>query len=156
MVRLPSLKREISNNNEVATIATLIAVGVDAGLSLSAAIEAAVADAKGSVADRFRRLIGSLDLGGNLPDELSIMRNGASGPLAELVVKLQIALEFGSPVAEQLQQFSASLRATINHQRFTMAAKQENTMLLPLVFLILPVSILFAIFPSMQYLNLNY
>lgn len=153
---MPSLKRDISNNNEVATIATLIAVGVDSGLSLSAAIEAAIADSKGSVAERFRRLMGSLDLGGNLPEELSIMRKGASGPLAEFVVKLQIALEFGSPVAEQLQQFSASLRATINHQRLSMGAKQENTMLLPLVFLILPVSILFALFPSMQYLNLNY
>lgn len=153
---MPNLKRAIANNNEVATLATLIAVGVDSGLSLSAAIGAAIEDAKGNVADRFRRLIRALDLGGNLPEELSIMRNGASGPLAEFVVKLQIALEFGSPVAEQLTQFSASLRATINHQRLTMGARQENTMLLPLVFLILPISILFALYPSMQYLNLNY
>jgi hypothetical protein len=35
-----------------------------------------------------------------------------------------------------------------------MGAKQENTMLLPLVFLILPVSILFALYPSLQYLSL--
>ena len=153
---MANLKRAIANNNEVATLATLIAVGVDSGLSLSAAIEAAVEDARGTVAERFRRLIRSLDLGGNLPEELANMRNGASGPLAEFVVKLQIALEFGSPAAEQLAQFSAALRATINHQRLTMGAKQENTMLLPLVFLILPISILFALFPSMQYLNLNY
>jgi tight adherence protein C len=152
---MPNLKREISTNDEVATLAVLVAVAVDSGLSLSAAIEAAISDARGSIANRLRRLVRALDLGGNLADELALMQAGAGGALAEFLVKLQIAIEFGSPVANQLMQFSNSLRGTINHLRLTMGARQENTMLLPLVFLILPVSILFALYPSLQYLSLT-
>lgn len=153
---MSNLKSEILFGDEVATIALLIAVGVDSGLSLSAAIEAAITEAQGKVANRFATLVRSLDLGGNLPDELSLMRAGSAGALSELILKLQIALEFGSPLAEQLTQFASGLRSTISHQRMAMATKQENAMLLPLVFLILPVSVLFAVYPSMQFLNLNY
>ena len=153
---MANLKREISINDEVATIATLISVGVDSGLSLSASIEVAISEAQGEVAKKFQTLIRSLDLGGNLPDELSSMRAHSSGALSELILKLQIALEFGSPLADQLTQFSSGLRATISHQRMAMGTKQENAMLLPLVFLILPISVLFALYPSMQFLDLNY
>lgn len=153
---MPNLKREMSFNDEVATIATLIAVGVDSGLSVSAAIESAVSEMRGMVADRFRKVIKALDLGENLADELGLMRQFSNGALSELLVKLQIALEFGSPVSDQLMQFASSVRATINHQRLALGTKQENAMMLPLVFLILPVSILFALYPSIQFLNLNY
>ena len=153
---MPNLKRQMTFNDEVATIATLIAVGVDSGLSVSAAIEAAVSEAKGPVANRFRRVVKALDLGGSLPEEIDLMRQVSHGALSELLLKMQIALEFGSPVAEQLMQFSSSLRATINHQRFALGTKQENAMMLPLVFLILPVSVLFALYPSIQFLNLSY
>jgi tight adherence protein C len=46
-------------------------------------------------------------------------------------------------------------RSLIAAEQLAIAAKKENLMLLPLVFLILPITVVFALFPSMQYLNLN-
>lgn len=153
---MAKLKNEIANTSEVAAIATLMAVALDAGFSVAAALDAATEVSTGPVTKRIRKSLQALDLGSNLHDELHSLRNDATAALSELVVKLQVAIQFGAPLAGGLEALVASLEASISHMQLTISAKQENTMLLPLVFLILPVTVLFAVFPSMQYLNLNY
>ena len=150
-------KPNLQQIHEVAELSSLLGVAIDSGYSLVGAIDATFQDARGEVASRFRRILATLELGGNLYDELAKLRTSKRDqPIGELVMKLQVALRFGSPIAEQLSDLSNSLRHQLAQLQFTAASKRENLMLLPLVFLILPVTVLFAIFPALQYLNLNH
>lgn len=150
-------KKNLEQTNQVAELSLLLAVALDSGLSLVGALYETFSRANGLVAQKFHRLLASLELGGNLYDELATLRSQAgSSALANLVIKLQVSLQFGSPLSEQLMAFAKSLRQHIAQVQLTQASKRENLMLMPLVFLILPVTVLFAVFPALQYLNLPY
>jgi tight adherence protein C len=100
--------------------------------------------------------LAALELGGNLQDELGQLRVSQKSPaLDELVLKLQVSLQFGTPLAEQLALLVHTNRSLIASEQLAESAKRENLMLLPLVFLILPITVVFAVFPSLQYLSLN-
>jgi tight adherence protein C len=45
------------------------------------------------------------------------------------------------------------VRSDLHNQMLKLSARNETRMLIPLVFLILPVTILFAIFPSLEMLG---
>lgn len=150
-------KQNLEHAHQVAQLSMLLAVAIDSGLSLVGALDETFSSASGFVARKFQRMLSALDLGGNLYDELSQLRaNSGDRAVNDLVIKLQVSLQFGSPLSEQLMQFSKSLRHQIAQQQLTQATKKENLMLLPLVFLILPVTVLFAVFPAIQFLNINY
>ena len=150
-------KENLELTNQVAQFSLLLAVALDSGLSLVGAIHETFTFAQGDVAIHLQRLLASLELGGNLYDELALIRSKSGGnALGDMIVKLQVSLQFGSPLSDQLIAFATSLRQRISQAQLTQAAKRENLMLLPLVFLILPVTVLFAVFPAVQYLNLPY
>lgn len=149
-------KSDLQQKHEVAQLSTLLAVASESGLSLVGALYETFTHADGDVASHFKRLLAALELGGNIFDELDVMRTkSGSGALSDLVIKLQVSLQFGSPLAEQLMQFAQSLRQQVAQAQLTQASKKENLMLMPLVFLILPVTVLFAVFPALQYLNIS-
>lgn len=148
-------KENLDETNQVAQLSLVLAVALDSGLSLVGAIYETFSSAQGMVAKKFQRLLASLELGGNLYGELSLIRTqSAGGAIGDLVIKLQVSLQFGSPLSEQLLAFAQSLRQHIAQVQLTQSTKKENLMLMPLVFLILPVTVLFAVFPAMQYLNI--
>lgn len=150
-------KENLELSHQVEELSLLLAVALDSGLSLVGALYETFSNAQGAVALKFQRLLASLELGGNLFDELATLRRQAgSGALTDLVIKLQVSLQFGSPLSEQLMAFAHSIRQHIAQVQLTQATKKENLMLMPLVFLILPITVLFAVFPAIQYLNLHY
>ena len=150
------MKTSIVERHEVVQIATLLGVAIDAGLSVVAALESVIPRAKGPLSSKFAKLLVGLNMGGNLYDDLAQLRSEEKRPvLDELVVKLQVSLQFGTPLVEQLSMLVGTNRSLIAAEQLAIAAKKENLMLLPLVFLILPITVVFALFPSMQYLNLN-
>ena len=61
---------------------------------------------------------------------------------------LSAALERGSPLAEVLRAQAQDARDEAKRTLLEIAGKKEVAMLVPLVFLILPLSILFAIYPG--------
>ena len=143
--------------HQMSQLAMLLAVAVDSGLSLVSAIHETFSRAEGQVPSKFKRLLTALELGGNLFDELDALRRSAgNGPVVDLVIKLQVSLQFGSPISRQLMDFSQSLRQQLAQSQLSAASKKENLMLLPLVFLILPVTVLFAVFPAIEYLKITY
>lgn len=141
---------------EAAQLALLLSVAFDSGLGVLAAVDRVMQNARGDTAKKFKRLLDSLELGSNLWEELAELRRGSrDSAVGELVLKLQVALQFGSPLADQLSKLAKSNRASVSQHLQEQAAKNENLMLLPLVFLILPITVVFALFPSLQYLQIN-
>lgn len=150
------MKNSQAERHEVVQLATLLAVALNAGMGVVASLETVVPRASGPISQRFTRLLAALELGGNLQDELGQMRVSQKSPaLDELVLKLQVSLQFGTPLADQLALLVGTNRSLIASEQLAESAKRENLMLLPLVFLILPITVVFAVFPSLQYLSLN-
>ena len=76
--------------------------------------------------------------------------------LEEFCQKLQVSIERGTPVAHQISQLSESIQQQVIKNLIRRAGQNETKMLIPTVFLILPVTVLFAIFPSLLVLNSSY
>jgi len=150
------LKNSLDERCEVVQLATVLSVALNSGLGVVAALEAVIPRASGPMSKKFSQLLVALELGGNLQDELGQLRTSHKSPaLDELVLKFQVSLQFGSPLADQLLLLVRTNRSLISSEQLALAAKKENLMLLPLVFLILPITVVFAVFPSLQYLSLN-
>ena len=73
--------------------------------------------------------------------------------LRELALKLALSEQLGTPVVNQLQSLCTALRSRQRSAWRETAAKKESRMMLPLVFLVRPVTVLFAVYPSIQFLQ---
>jgi tight adherence protein C len=84
-------------------------------------------------------------------DEMS--RNLKSPTIRRFIDALVMALVRGAPIVEVLHRHVAEAR--INQRNLVMdkAGKAETTMMIPIVFLILPISVLFALWPSINQLS---
>ena len=65
-------------------------------------------------------------------------------------------LERGTPLAEVLQAQASDARGTAKRDLLESGGKKEVLMLVPLVFLILPLTIIFAIFPGIFVLQAGF
>ena len=62
-------------------------------------------------------------------------------------------IERGAGVSSQVFELAGSLRASLYRELLAKAGSNETKMLIPTVFLILPVTVLFALFPSLVVLQ---
>lgn len=76
-----------------------------------------------------------------------------SSQVKRLTNSIQIAIHRGTPILEVLNNQVLALNKQINFNLMKLSGKSEITLLIPVVFLILPVSISFAIWPSIYGLN---
>ncbi len=141
---------------ELPDLIDLLAVALSSGENLLAALTRVASKASGVVAHDLHRVLLGVQLGGQLPLELNAWSQRAnSRQVSELCNKLQLALQRGTPLAEMLADQATSLRAEV-HQALTKKAGQNETrMLVPMIFLILPVTVMFAVYPSLQVLALT-
>lgn len=120
------------------------------GLPVNVALGWLTPRASGLLADSFSQIIQDLDLGADLVDELSrLSKQLPNQQLVELCEKLSVAILRGAPVSNQVIAHAAASRAVLQRRLLKQAGANETKMLIPVIFLILPVTVLFAIFPSM-------
>lgn len=149
-------RRSDTDADQVAVLATVIALTLRGGSTVMAALELSVSGASGRVAESLQMVCSKIKLGKPIGRALSeAAAQSGSPPLEELLSKLQLANELGAGLAEQLDDLAASLRQRVAIEQFARASASETKMLLPLVFLILPVTVIFALYPSIQILNLQ-
>lgn len=135
----------------------IMAVALSAGDSLFAALARVVSHSTGILAGELQRVFVALELGADLEGELDeFARRLPNRQVAEFANKLKLALRRGNPLAEMIREQSVSARAEIRNESLRRAGQNETKMLIPLVFLILPVTVLFAIYPSLQLLKISY
>lgn len=77
-------------------------------------------------------------------------------PLTRTVEQIVGALERGTPLVEVLRAQAQDSRDEAKRSLLETAGKKEVSMLIPLVFLILPITIVFAIFPGIFVLQLGF
>ena len=95
-------------------------------------------------------------MGETLEHGLSQFAN--ENPLAEgreFANKLSLALRRGTPLAQLLSDQAETIRGQLRNDLLKAAGRNETRMLIPLIFMILPVTVLFATYPSLQLLQLT-
>jgi tight adherence protein C len=153
-----SVKRKITDSQEaIPEILDLLALSLSAGESLFASLALVAPRARGDFADELKRLLQALEYGADLESEIEEIALRLPNPqVQEFCSKVLNSLRRGSPLAQTLREQAMSVRAEIRNELLKQAGKNETRMLIPLVFLILPVTVIFATFPSLQLLNTQY
>ena len=95
-----------------------------------------------------------LELGADLGERLEAWASEQPDRLLiELVQKLKLAIDRGTPLADALESLVETARSEFSASIIARAGSSETKMLIPTVFLILPVTVLFAIYPSLSLLG---
>ncbi len=152
-----SSKRKSQIQSEMPDVIDFLWVATSSGMSLLGAIDLLVSRASGQVSSELARFLEALNLGGDFESELeSFAKRLPVRQVEEFTHKITLAVNRGSPLAQMLGEQAISARDELQNALLQRAGRNETRMLIPLVFLILPVTVLFAIYPSLQLLNLNY
>lgn len=135
----------------------LLSVAISSGESIYSALRRVVPRLGGILGREFAFTLQVIELGGDLESELvDLSRRLPHRQLNEFCSKLNLALRRGTPLARVLAEQAESVRQEALNRLTKQAGKNETRMLIPLVFLILPVTVLFAIYPSVKLLNIAY
>lgn len=132
----------------------LMAFTVAAGEPLVNAMQRVTKEISGPFADEVKITTQRIKNGENLADGFRYLdRQFSSAPLSRAVRTLDMAMERGTPLADILRAQASDARANYARELMVLAGKKETTMLLPVVFFILPMIVAVAIYPGLIALN---
>lgn len=142
---------------ELPEILDLLVVSLASGDGIFRSFTNVIPRCEGQLATEIEKIIQSVNYGGAFSQEIRGLANTLPTPqVAEFASKVALALERGTPLAQMLTELSQSARSEIRNRLLKQAGANETRMLIPLVFLILPVTVLFAIYPSLELLNFGF
>ena len=107
------------------------------------------------LAEEFSKVVKDVRSGNSFHESLDRMsRNLQSASIRRFIDALVLAMVRGAPIVEVLYRHVAEAR--INQRNLVMdkAGRAETAMMIPIVFLILPISVLCALWPSINQLSL--
>lgn len=134
---------------ELPTVLEFMSLSLSAGEGILDSLRRVARVGSGEVSREFRSVVGSVNTGIPLATALGdCARRLDLAAVTRCVEQLSAALERGSPLAEVLRAQAQDARDDAKRSLLEIAGKKEVAMLVPLVFLILPLSILFAIYPG--------
>ncbi|MCW2614295.1 MAG: Type secretion system domain protein [Frankiales bacterium] len=148
-------QREQRMLEEFPTVAELLALAVTAGEGPVGALERVHRTSGGELSRELGRALGEARAGASLVQALDgIARRTSLAPLARFVDGVAIAVERGTPLAEVLRAQAVDVREAGKRSLLESAGRREIAMMVPVVFLVLPVTLLFALFPGFYGLSL--
>lgn len=148
-------RRETAMLQEFPTVAEMLALAVTAGEAPVGALERVTRMCRGELAAELRRALADARAGGSLVGALERMASRSSLPaLARFVDGMAVAVERGTPLADVLRAQAADVREEARRALLDAGGRKEIAMLFPVVFLVLPVTIVFALFPGFYSLRL--
>ncbi len=148
------LSREVARREErmmaeFPTIAELLALAVAAGEGAIGALERVTRISRGELSRELARALADARSGASLVGALQgIATRTGLPPLARFVDGVAIAVERGTPLAEVLRAQAVDVREAGKRALLEAGGRKEIAMMVPVVFLVLPVTVLFALFPG--------
>lgn len=141
---------------ELPTVAELLALSVTAGESALSALERVSRTTSGALAGELQRALADARAGLRLPLALERMARDTGVPALERFAEgVATAIERGTPLAEVLRAQAQDARSHGRQALVEEGGKREIAMMVPVVFLILPVTVVFAIFPGLIAIQLG-
>lgn len=142
--------------DELPTTLEFLALCLSAGEGLLDSLRRVSAVGSGELTGELRRVVLAVGTGSPLADALGEMASRLQLPaLSRAVDQVVAALEHGAPLAAVLHSQASDAREEAKRLLIEQAGRKEILMLLPLVFLILPLSVLFAVYPGLFILRLG-
>jgi len=147
-------RREERMLQEFPTVAELLALAIGAGEGTVGALERVCRLSHGELSAELRTCLADARAGANLPRALQGLadRTGLSS-LARFVDGIVVAVERGTPLADVMRAQAQDAREAGRRAVLEEGAKKEIAMMIPVVFLVLPVTVLFAIYPGIAFLR---
>lgn len=134
---------------EFPSIIELFAVLVSAGESPTIAMQRVTKKATGEMAKKFSGALNELQNGSNLTQALEILGTQVdSAAVRRFCDTLILAMERGTSLSDVLTRQVEEVRGAHHASLLTAAGKAEIALMIPVIFLILPISVLFALWPS--------
>jgi tight adherence protein C len=134
---------------ELPTVAELLALSVAAGEGPAAALDRVARSCRGDLAGELQRVLAETRAGEPLVRALDALadRTGLIA-LSRFADGLAVALERGTPLADVLRAQAGDIREASRRELIESGARREVSMMIPVVFLVLPVTIAFAFYPG--------
>lgn len=149
--------RQARMAEELPTVLEFLSLSLSAGESVLDALRRVAATGTGELARELGRVVVEVNAGSPLADSLT--RCGAVIGLPSLtrtLDQLVAALERGTPLVDVFRAQAQDSRDDAKRRLLEAAGRKEVAMLVPLVFLILPVTIAFALFPATLVLDVGF
>jgi len=141
---------------EFPTIAELLALAVAAGESPVIALERVVRRSGGELSADLGRVLAAVRTGEPVAAAFDQLAARSGLPLvARFAQGISVAVERGTPLADVLHAQAADVREAGRRELIEVAARREVFMMVPVVFLVLPITILFAFWPGVVGLSLT-
>ncbi|WP_273651812.1 type II secretion system F family protein [Cellulomonas fimi] len=149
-------ERESRMLQEMPTIAELLALAVGAGEGATGALERVVRSTRGELSVELERTLADARAGAPLTTALDGLADRTGLPaLARFAEGVAVAVERGTPLAEVLRAQAQDVREEVRRDLMETGGRKEVAMMVPVVFLILPVTVAFAVFPSLLVLRVG-
>jgi len=150
-------RREERMLAEFPTVAELLALAVTAGEGPVAALERVTATARGELSTELRATLAAVRAGAPLSRALEQLADRTGLPsLTRFAEGVAVAVERGTPLADVLRAQAQDVRESGRRALMEAGGKKEVAMMVPVVFLILPVTVVFAVYPSLATLRLGF
>lgn len=156
-LRQLSIRRKQRLSEEFPTVLELLSLALAAGESLPGSLRRVAERGSGELAREWSRVLRLVDAGKPLAATLTeSARSLGFEEIQSLTQHLAQALERGAPLAEVVRAHSSDSRLSRLRSIVDRAGKAEVWMLIPLVLIILPITVIFAVWPSLQALEFTF
>ncbi len=148
--------RQRSLDAQVPDASELLALAVGAGESVPGALERVSGISTGDLSQELARTCHEIRLGTATSRALEgLVARNDSPSLERLCQTLATAIERGSPLAQVLHDQARDIREATRQELMEQGGRREIAMLVPVVFLILPVTVVFALYPGLVVLGIG-
>src|SRR6266536_159828 len=142
-------RRQARMLEELPALADLICLAVTAGEAPRAAIERVVGRAHGELSRELGLVLADLRAGASFIAALERLAARVPVPqVVRFVDGLVVAVESGTPLADVLRAQATDVREQHKRELIEAGGRREVYMLVPVVFLLMPVVVLFALYPG--------
>lgn len=149
-------RREARMLTEFPSVADMLALAVAAGQGPLGALEHVTRLCSGPLSDELRRALDETRAGTPLARSLTgVARRTNVMAVNRFIEGVIVALERGTPLADVLRAQAQDAREAARGELIESAGRKEVLMMAPVVFLVLPITILFAVYPGIAALDLN-
>ncbi|GAB3188260.1 type II secretion system F family protein [Nesterenkonia suensis] len=141
---------------EFPTVAEMIALAVSAGESAPGAFERVSRVSQGELNVELTRVLHQTQAGSPFSQALKEMSlRVQSAPISRFLEGIIVAMDRGTPLAEVMRAQAEDVRDLSKRDLMETAGKKEISMLIPLVFGVLPLTVIFAVYPGLELLSIG-
>jgi tight adherence protein C len=156
LLTVEARRREREMLAEFPAVAEMLALAVGAGEGPVGALERVASLSRGELSGELARTLADARAGASLVHALQgLGARTALGARGRLVDGVVVAVVRGPPLADVLRGQAQDVREAGQRALLDSAGRKEIAMMVPVVFGVLPVTVLFAVYPGFAFLRLG-